>query len=322
MRVITTVLRSIGFTKFAKAWTGTEAWEMVQRKPISFVVADWDLEEMSGLALLRVMRTDEKYRKIPFIIMSSRLTKSQVVKAGEAGVNGIIVMPPTIKAFEGQFEHISTMLNDPEVRKADEYLSKADQFLADKQYDKAMIAYRKVLQVYQPAEVYYNIGYIKAAQEKYGEAIVAFRKATEINATYAKAFKGMGLVYQKMGMTDKAHEAMQRAAEIYISQDMVDDAESLLLQVARTNPDSANVYNSLGILYRRQGKYREALAQYRSALKVSPDDENIYFNIGQVFILMKDFDQAKKAFHQALKIHPSFAEAKNMITSLDRGLVV
>ncbi|MBF0475055.1 MAG: tetratricopeptide repeat protein [Deltaproteobacteria bacterium] len=254
--------------------------------------------------------------------MSSSLTKSQVVKAGEAGVNGIIVMPPTIRAFEGQLEHISTMLNDPEIRKADEYLSKADEFLADKQYDKAMIAYRKVLQVYQPAEVYYNIGYIKAAQEKYGEAIVAFRKATEINSTYAKAFKGMGLVYQKMGMTDKAHEAMQRAAEIYISQDMVDDAESLLLQVARTNPGSANVYNSLGILYRRQGKYREALNQYRSALKVSPDDENIYFNIGQVFILMKDFDQAKKAFHQALKIYPSFAEAKQMITSLERGLVV
>ncbi|MBF0526367.1 MAG: tetratricopeptide repeat protein [Deltaproteobacteria bacterium] len=76
------------------------------------------------------------------------------------------------------------------------------------------------------------------------------------------------------------------------------------------------------ILYRRQGKYREALNQYRSALKVSPDDENIYFNIGQVFILMKDFDQAKKAFHQALKIYPSFAEAKQMITSLERGLVV
>ncbi|MBF0524249.1 MAG: tetratricopeptide repeat protein [Deltaproteobacteria bacterium] len=314
------VLKYVGFTRFTKATDGDEAWDIIKNKPISFVVSNWDLEKTSGVDLLRKIRSNERLSRTPVLLMSSRLTKDHVIEAGRFGVNGLIVLPLTIKVLEQQLELISDMLNDPEVRQADKFLASAEKFFKEDNYEQALESYAEAMKVYHPAEVYYNVGYIKAAQDKYGEALVAFRKATEINSSFAKAFRGMGTAYQKLGMADKAQEAMQKAAEIYIGQNREEDAEDLLLEVAKSNPDTSNVYNLLGILYRKQKKYAQSIEQYRNALKATPDDENIHFNMGLVFIELKEYQNAIVSFESALALNPSFPQARQLINSTQKKL--
>ena len=62
---------------------------------------------------------------------------------------------------------------------------------------------------------------------------------------------------------------------------MDDDAEAALQEVLKINPNTINVFNSLGIIHRRQGRYDKALVQYQKAMKVNPDDENILYNLGR-----------------------------------------
>jgi tetratricopeptide (TPR) repeat protein len=166
------------------------------------------------------------------------------------------------------------------------------------------------------------MGYINTAQGNYEEAILCFRKATQINNAFAKAYRKLGEVYIQLGRTKEAEINLQKAADIYMDKNMDKNAEQILLQVAEINPNTINVYNSLGILYRRQNKYDTALIQYQKALKVDPQDEHIYYNLSRVYLLMKKFSQATEALKKALNIDPDFTEAQDLLKSIEVGQAI
>ena len=92
---------------------------------------------------------------------------------------------------------------------------------------------------------------------------------------------------------------------------MVDDsAEEVFKEVLKLNPNTINVYNNLGIIYRRRGKYEMAVRQYKKAIKVNPQDENIYYNLARTYFEWRRWKKALAALNKALKINPDFAEAK------------
>ena len=52
---------------------------------------------------------------------------------------------------------------------------------------------------------------------------------------------------------------------------MHDKAEGIFNELLTLNPNTLNVYNSLGIIYRRQNRLDEAVKLYQKAIKISPD---------------------------------------------------
>ena len=70
------------------------------------------------------------------------------------------------------------------------------------------------------------------------------------------------------------------------------------------NPNTINVYNSLGVLHRKKGDYKKALHNYKKALNIHPDRERIHYNIGRLYIELKDPETAKTYFQQALQLNP------------------
>ncbi|MGR6871879.1 response regulator [Pseudomonas sp. HK3] len=57
------------------------------------LLCDWEMPNMSGLELLQWMRTEERYAKVPFLMITSRSEKSHIIKAVEAGVSDYIGKP-------------------------------------------------------------------------------------------------------------------------------------------------------------------------------------------------------------------------------------
>jgi CheY-like chemotaxis protein len=79
--------------KVDDAVDGLKAQSMMKSGSYHVILCDWEMPNMSGLEVLQWMRSDERYAKIPFMMITSRSEKSHIVKAVQAGVSEYIGKP-------------------------------------------------------------------------------------------------------------------------------------------------------------------------------------------------------------------------------------
>jgi len=316
-KVLCAVLRELGYAQIVQATNGSEAWAMLRAQGADFVVAGWQMPEMNGMALLKIIRADAELFAMPVFLVSASITKSQVIEAGEVGVSDIILLPLNKDNFEHKLQSVFGQAPEPEFQRAQKTYERGLELMEAGNWQEALTSFQEVLSIHENAEVYYNMGYIKTAQGRYEEAIQFFRRATQIKHDFARAFQKMGECYLSLERTRLAQQSFQKAAAIYMEKQMDEHAEQVLREVLKINPETINVYNNLGIIYRRQGRYPLAIQQYMKALKVNPEDENIYYNLARTYFETKDFSQAGKVLAKALVINPGFSEAGNLLKVIE-----
>jgi tetratricopeptide (TPR) repeat protein len=319
-RAIAQMLEEVGFQEVHQAATGSEAWAYLRRNGADFIIAGWNMPEMNGMALLKIVRTDPELFSVPVFLVTHHINQTQVIEAGEAGVTDIVLLPLSKGTFQRKLEAVFQALPEPEFQRAERFFQQGLELMKQGRWEEALAAFREVLDAHENAEVYYNMGYIKTAQGRYEEAIQFFRRATQIKNDFARAYQKMGECYLSLNRPRLAEQSFQQAAAIYMEKQMDDYAEQVLKEVLKINPETINVYNNLGIIYRRQGRYQRAIRQYEKALKVSPRDENVHYNLGRTYYEMKEYPQAKEAVAEALDIHPAFKEAKSLLQAIELRL--
>jgi Flp pilus assembly protein TadD len=312
------VCLSLGFELASVVSHGIHAWKSLQKEAPDFIVASWDLPEISGIGLLNLVRTTPNLCNIPYVLTAQDMTKERVLEAGKAGVNEIVILPMSPEDLEAKLSQIFLAGQTDEAKQAEIIYTRGVSLMKDGRYEDALKQFEKILSVYEHAEVYYNLGYIKTAQARYPEAIAFFQKATQINKAFAGAYRMIAKCYEKLDELDKASEYYQQAADIFMERDMDEDAEKALNELLRLKPETINVYNSLGILFRKRGDYKSAAAQYRKALKVNPNDENIYYNLARMYFETEDFYMAKEALAEALELSPKFKAALDFIKVVEK----
>ncbi len=70
--------------------------------------------------------------------------------------------------------------------------------------------------------------------------------------------------------------------------------------------DDITTFNQLGITLRQQGRWQDAITEYKKALQVAPEDENLYYNMGMAHAEGKEFSEARKCMVHALKLNSHF----------------
>ncbi|NVM21195.1 MAG: response regulator [Desulfobacterales bacterium] len=94
-RIVKKLLKQIGFTKIVEADDGTTALAVIKKQEIGLILADWNMPKMSGLELLKAVRSDESIENTPFVMVTAEAQKSAVLEAVQAGVSNYIVKPLT-----------------------------------------------------------------------------------------------------------------------------------------------------------------------------------------------------------------------------------
>lgn len=97
-KIITKMLKQIGFTNVSEADDGATAWPMIQQaqesgEPYDFIVSDWNMPKMSGLDLLIKIRGTEGIKDTPFLMVTAEAEQSNVIKVVQAGVSNFVVKP-------------------------------------------------------------------------------------------------------------------------------------------------------------------------------------------------------------------------------------
>ena len=93
LRILRNLLRQLDINNVDEATNGDTAYQMLQRTPPDLIISDWNMQPVTGLDLLKKVRSDAKLRHIPFIMVTAESKTENVVAAKQAGVSNYIVKP-------------------------------------------------------------------------------------------------------------------------------------------------------------------------------------------------------------------------------------
>jgi len=71
-------------------------------KEIDLVLLDWNMPEMSGYDVLVKIKTDDKYKNIPVMMVTTEGQQKNIVAAVRAGANNYLVKPFTVEELESK----------------------------------------------------------------------------------------------------------------------------------------------------------------------------------------------------------------------------
>lgn len=94
--------------EIAEAANGKKAQEILAQQRFDLVLCDWEMPEMSGLELLVWFRAQDAYARIPFVMVTSRGDKENVIQAIQAGVSDYVGKPFTNEQLIGKVRKVLT----------------------------------------------------------------------------------------------------------------------------------------------------------------------------------------------------------------------
>ena len=161
------------------------------------------------------------------------------------------------------------------------------------------------------------------------EAQASLDRAIELSPENADAHYLLAFVLGDRGDHEGAREATKRAIQLNPTYGRAQTNLTLdrllgtrpsgefKLEAADTSGESAMAHYNLGLAFRQQGYYHEALREYRLALERGEDRLLVRLAIAEVFLLLRDLTTAVELYDQLLEDLPESQKLWN-----ERGVVL
>lgn len=111
-------LKDLGYTNYSESENGKDAWHKLEEahhsnQPFQMIFCDWNMPEMSGLELLEKCRADEKYKNVPFIMVTAEAEQDYIVSALRSGATDYVIKPFSPEMLEKKLNRALTKLAKP-----------------------------------------------------------------------------------------------------------------------------------------------------------------------------------------------------------------
>jgi two-component system, chemotaxis family, chemotaxis protein CheY len=92
-RLVKNHLVELGFHDILLAEDGEKAIEILKIVKVDFVITDRNMPEMSGMELLKIIRSTPEWKEIPVLMITAETLQKNVIEAIAAGANNYIIKP-------------------------------------------------------------------------------------------------------------------------------------------------------------------------------------------------------------------------------------
>lgn len=106
VRIISNLLKQIGFTNVDEASNGAEAFEKIQAREYGLIISDWNMQPVTGFELLQKVKADPATAGTPFIMVTAESKTDNVIAARKAGVSSYIVKPFNAQTLKAKIDAV------------------------------------------------------------------------------------------------------------------------------------------------------------------------------------------------------------------------
>jgi lipoprotein NlpI len=178
----------------------------------------------------------------------------------------------------------------PKTELAWAYRSRAHQYFRNRDFDRAIADYSRVIQLYPDDRyAYVSRGAANCRNGNFDEAIADYGRAIDLDPNDGFAYVGRAAVYVQKDDFEHALADYRRALEI--------------------NPNDTRAYLSRGSAQSANGDIDRAIADFDQAIKISPTYKYAYFQRGSSYADKSEFDRAIADFDEGIRLDPKDARA-------------
>jgi two-component system, chemotaxis family, chemotaxis protein CheY len=105
-RIVKNLLHDLGYANVTEADDGKTALPLLQNGNFDFLITDWNMPGMPGLDLLKAVRSNDKLKKLPVLMLTAEAKREQIVEAAQAGVSGYVIKPFTAVTLKEKIDKI------------------------------------------------------------------------------------------------------------------------------------------------------------------------------------------------------------------------
>lgn len=306
------ILSEAGIDDVTTALSGQIGWEALRKTDYEFVILDWKLPDVTGLALVNRIRQHKKFYKIPILVCSG-FTKAQDLSLLQeflmAGMmekpvqKGLLLRKITELMVEAkwvtnkeasltqlfmQLEHdpkqtvgaIDRILKDSS-NPLPIVISAAKILIKGKHWDVAESVLRKILERFPDSTMALNeLGKVKLHQKEYKDAKRILLKAQRNSSENIERLNVLGNVSLHLMEVDEAEDYFNQALTLDPAsktsrkgKNIVDNFNMYSSQSGASAPGSfASMLNAVGIAMVKDKEYKKGIEHYESALGYVQDD--------------------------------------------------
>lgn len=99
--ILAKTLSELGY-EVCQAANGREALRALNAsaEPVKLILVDWNMPEMNGLDFIKQVRSEERYRDVKLMMVTTETQVEQIMAAIEAGANEYVMKPFTREIIE------------------------------------------------------------------------------------------------------------------------------------------------------------------------------------------------------------------------------
>jgi two-component system, chemotaxis family, chemotaxis protein CheY len=105
-RIVRNLLKELGYSNVDEAEDGQAGLARLRSGTYEFVISDWNMPNLDGLAMLKEIRADAHLAHLPVLMVTAESKKENIIAAAQAGASGYVVKPFTAATLDEKLNKI------------------------------------------------------------------------------------------------------------------------------------------------------------------------------------------------------------------------
>jgi len=105
-RIVCHLLKELGYSNVEEAEDGAAGLAHLRNGTYDFVISDWNMPKIDGLAMLKEIRADAGLTHLLVLMVTAESKKENIIAAAQAGASGYVVKPFTAATLNEKINKI------------------------------------------------------------------------------------------------------------------------------------------------------------------------------------------------------------------------